>query len=420
MSGGHLRIAGALALVLLGGTVQASPPRDRWSASELQTLAAMHVDRVPARAADPSNAFEGRADAARLGRALFDDTRLSRDGHIACATCHEPSKQFQDGRPVAQGLAAGRRRTMPVLGALHAPFLFWDGRKDSLWSQALGPLEDAAEHGGNRVRIARLVAQAYAPMYEQVFGPLPSLEGLPPDASPAGTAVERAAWEAMSPPDRDRVDRVFANVGKAIAAYESGLHHGPSRFDRYVDASLARDGEGQAALSPQEVRGLRLFLGKGQCATCHQGPLFTEDAFHNTGVPAALPTALDRGRADGVPRLLADEFNCLGPYSDARPGQCGDLDFLSADDPRHLGAFRTPSLRNVASRPPYMHAGQFATLDEAVRHYARSPVASVGRSELGRPGDRHAQRKAIDLSPQEIDDVAALLEALDGPVVLAR
>lgn len=422
------RIAAALGVLLAvlpvaltGWAASSSAPlRDPWAKAELDTLASMHIDRAGSRPADPSNAYEGRDDAAQLGKALFNDVRLSRNGRVSCASCHSASGQFEDGKPRGQGLATGRRRTMPVMGASHSPFLFWDGRKDSLWSQALGPLEDAAEHGGNRMRFARIVQEHYARPYEQVFGALPSLQGLPADASPSGTESEKAAWAAMPEPALDDVNRIFANMGKAIAAYESRIHYGPSRFDRYVEASLAQDGRAQEVLSAQEVRGLRVFLNKGQCATCHNGPMLTDHAFHNTGVPPLEPANPDRGRADGLRKLLADGFNCLGRYSDARPEQCGELNFLATDDPGQLAAFRTPSLRNVAARAPYMHAGQFATLDEVVRHYAQSPRAALGHSELARPGERHAERKPIELSAPDMQDLAAFLATLTGPVVQPR
>ena len=183
---------------------------------------------------------------------------------------------------------------------------------------------------------------------------------------------------------------------------------------------MERDGRGQEILTAQEVRGLRLFLAKGQCVTCHNGPLLTDHAFHNTGVPPVDPAHPDRGRADGLRKLLKDEFNCLGRYSDAKPQQCGELQFLSTNDPGQLAAFRTPSLRNVAARPPYMHAGQFATLDQVVQHYAASPPAVLGHSELARPQDRHADRQPIRLSPADVRDIAAFLGTLTGPVVQPR
>jgi cytochrome c peroxidase len=368
----------------------------------------------------PVQRDEQRSDAASLGRALFEDKRLSRNGQVACASCHAEGRQFQDGKPVGEGIATGKRRTMPVMGAAHSPFLFWDGRKDSLWSQALGPFEDAAEHGATRVRLARLVEAHYKERYLAVFGPLPAFGTLPDDASPSGSDAERAAWDAMPESRRDAVNRVFANIGKAIAAFERNISYGESRFDRYAQATVAGDVQGQEVLSRQEVRGLRLFLTKDQCVTCHNGPLLTDHAFHNTGVPPADLSRPDRGRADALRKVLQDEFNCMGRYSDAKPEQCGELQFIATDDQGQLAAFRTPSLRNVAERAPYMHAGQFASLEQVVQHYATSPKAVLGRSELARPGERHAGRQPIRLSESDIQDLAAFLRTLTGPVVQAQ
>jgi cytochrome c peroxidase len=414
--------ATAAAVVSVGAAQdgERAPPRDRWSAEEVATIAAMRLKEAGPRPQDASNAYEQQPEAAKLGEALFNDRRLSSNGQVACAGCHAADLQFQDGKRFGEGVATGKRRTMPVMGAAHAPFLFWDGRKDSLWSQALGPLEDAAEHGGNRVRFVKLVQSEYAQQYRKVFGPLPALGKLPGDASPTGTQAGRAAWSAMPEASRDAVNRVFANMGKAIAAFERSISYGESRFDRYAQAIVSGDRRAQEMLTPQEVRGLRTFLTTGQCVTCHNGPMLTDQAFHNTGVPPIDRARPDRGRAEGVRKLLQDEFNCLGRYSDAKPEQCGELQFLATDDPAQLAAFRTPSLRNVAQRAPYMHAGQFASLEQVVQHYAASPNAVLGHSELARPGERHAERQAIRLSPSDMQDLVAFLGALTGPVVQAR
>jgi cytochrome c peroxidase len=336
---------------------------------------------------------------------------------VSCASCHAPERQFQDGLPVGQGVGAGARRTMPIAGSAHSPWLFWDGRKDSLWSQALGPLEDAVEHGSNRTRIAKLLHARYRGEYEALFGPLPDLSGLPDDAGPLGNAAERTAWQNLEPRRRQEVNRVFANLGKAIAAYERTLIPGESRFDRYARAVAAQDPVGQRALSAQEVNGLRLFLGKGQCATCHNGPLLTDQHFHNTGVPPLNPARLDRGRAAATARVSDDEFNCLGPYSDAPQQACQELRFMVSDDPALEGAFKTPGLRNIALRAPYMHAGQFASLEEVIAHYVKSPAAAVGHSELAHESPSHGDRKRIRLSEQEIKDLASFLATLSGPII---
>ncbi|BCZ81774.1 hypothetical protein PTKU64_54490 [Paraburkholderia terrae] len=306
---------------------------------------------------------------------------------------------------------------MPVAASAFSPFLFWDGRKDSQWAQALGPLEDGAEHGGNRVRYAQVVRTAYLHEYESLFGVMPDLHGLPTDASPLGTPDEQRAWSRMTADQRDAVNRIFANLGKAIAAYERTVTYGESRFDQYVGAVRNGDRAGEQVLSSQEVKGLHLFIGKGQCATCHNGPLLTDQAFHNTGIAPRDMAHLDHGRAPAAARVQADEFNCLGRYSDAAPQACQELSFMATDDPSMEGAFKTPSLRNVALRPPYMHAGQIATLDGVVAHYVRAPTAVAGQSELSQRGTSHSGRMPIQMTDEEMQDVVAFLRALSGPIV---
>lgn len=405
------------AVALLGGlALGTGEPRTaapaRWSPEQLAVLSSMALDRLPQRPRDPSNAVEDRSEAAALGQRLFNDARFSANHAVSCASCHVPGQQFQDGLALARGVAVGTRRTMPLAGAGHSPWLFWDGRKDSLWSQALGPLEDSAEHGSNRTRIAHLLHAHYRQAYEAVFGALPEFATLPADAGPLGTAQERQAWSRMDPSARAAVNRVFSNMGKAIAAYERTLVPGESRFDRYVRATVGGDVQAQTVLDAREISGLRLFIGKARCATCHSGPLLSDQHFHNTGVPPLEHQRPERGRADAVARVRADEFNCLGPYSDARAEQCAELRFIADDDPAMLGAFRTPGLRNVAQRAPYMHAGQLATLEDVVAHYVKSPAAAVGRSEL----DGHGRHKPVRLSQDEIADLVRFLGTLSGSV----
>jgi len=407
-------LVAALATGLAPDAAHAAGRNDRWSDAERATLASMMLSRLPAPPADPSNAVSMRPEAVALGRQLFDDPRLSGNGQVACASCHDPARGFQDGRPTGQGVATGNRRTMPLAGAAHSPWLFWDGRKDSLWSQALGPLEDAAEHGTDRTRLAHLVAAHHRSAYESLFGPMPTLAGLPAEAGPLGHAAQRAAWSRMSDTQRDAVNRIFANLGKAIAAYERTLVPAESRFDRYVAAVLQRDGAGLQVLTPQEASGLRLFIGAGQCATCHNGPLLTDQHFHNTGVPARNAAQPDAGRAPAVAKVQADEFNCLGRYSDAPPHACQELRFIADADPEMRGAFKTPGLRDVAQRAPYMHAGQFASLDEVVAHYVRSPAAPLGHSELAHAGGGHAERQPIRLTEAQARDLVAFLGALSA------
>jgi len=414
------RFAGVLvvaALALLTGFGFDADSGNRWSREERAILAAMRLAALPAPPADPSNAVADRPEAAALGKRLFADARLSGNGQVSCASCHTPEREFQDGLPVGKGVGTGSRRTMPIAATAHSPWLFWDGRKDSQWSQALGPLEDGVEHGGNRARFAHILQANYKREYEALFGPMPTLQGVPADASPLGNAEQQQAWARMSDEQRDAVNRMFANLGKSIAAYERKLGYGASRFDRYAQAVIDRDPAGLQAMTPQEVDGLRLFIGKAQCATCHNGPLLSDQHFHNTGVPARDPARPDRGRAAATAKVRADEFNCLGRYSDAPRQSCEELNFMAADDPALVGAFKTPSLRNVALRAPYMHAGQIATLAEVIAHYVRSPAAPVGHSELAHDGKDHAGRTPIRLTDQEMRDLLAFMHTLSGPIV---
>jgi cytochrome c peroxidase len=376
-------------------------PAAAWTAQELETLRSLWLGSLPPLPPDPSNAYADDPRAAALGERLFFDTRFSSNEAVACATCHRPDLGFQDGLPLARGVGPVPRRTMTVVGTAYSPWLFWDGRKDSQWAQALAPLESAVEHGGDRTLYAHLVAAHYRAEYEAVFGPLPALDHLPARAGPVAHPMAAAAWAEMAAGDREAVTRVFANLGKALAAYERGLAYPATRFDAYVAGLL---GQGPAApLAPDEAAGLRLFIGQAECLNCHSGPRFSNDAFHNTGVPSAAGQAADLGRALGAPQAAADEFNCLSAYSDAGPDDCDELRFLLVDGQQLQGQFRPPSLRGVSGRAPYMHAGQFATLEAVLDHYNSAPPAPVGRSEL------HPLR----LSAAELAQLAAFLRTLE-------
>ncbi|MBK7660327.1 MAG: cytochrome-c peroxidase [Betaproteobacteria bacterium] len=393
-----------------------APPVE-FSSEETALIASLRLSRLPARRADPTNAHEGKPAAAALGKRLFADPRFSANGRVACATCHDAALQFQDGKPRGEAIGLTARRTMPLAFAGRGPWLFWDGRKDSLWSQALAPLEDAREHGINRLRVARLVKAHYRADYRAIFGRFPDLPESPQDAGPLGTAEEMAAWESMPPATRAAVSRVFAHVGKAIAAWEATLRHEPSRFDRFAEA-LAR-GERRAAsiLDEEEANGLKVFLGKGQCITCHNGPLFTDHFFHSTRVPPLEAANPDPGRAAGAKAVQADEFNCLGPFSDAKPDACRELRFINAIDPVLRRAFKTPSLRGVAERAPYMHAGQFATLEAVVDHYVRAPESTPVTTSRGHGHGSGSELQPVALTDGERRDLVRFLGTLSSPVV---
>jgi cytochrome c peroxidase len=379
-----------------------------WTKEERDMLRSLSLASLAPLAPDPSNRFSDDTAATRLGQHLFFDTRLSANGKVSCASCHVPQQDFQDGRKLGVGVGTAGRRTMPIAGTAHSPWQFWDGRADSQWGQALGPLESPAEHGGDRVQYAHVIAAEYRAAYESVFGRVPDVRGLPERAGPVPDSARAGAWARIAPARQEEISRVYANIGKAIAAYERKIELAPARFDRFVDTELAgRQHTAESAFSEDERAGLKLFVGKANCATCHNGALFTDNHFHNTGVPQATSGVQnDSGRVVGVRGVMAAEFNCLSKYSDAKPEACDELRFAVTEGPELVRAFKTPSLRNVAARAPYMHAGQFASLGAVLAHYDRAAAAPAGKSEL----------KPLRLSATELRQLEAFLHTLTGPL----
>ncbi|HEY8595224.1 MAG TPA: cytochrome c peroxidase [Devosiaceae bacterium] len=408
---GSAFLALGLAALLSGCSDSGGANVPDWTAKDRALIGSLSLSTLPRLRPDPSNRVSDDPAAARFGQALFFDKRLSGNGQVACATCHDPDRQFQDGLPLAKGIGTTARRAMPIAGTAYSPFMFWDGRRDSQWAQALGPLESAVEHGTDRTAVAHQVVANYAENYRSLFGPLPDLSAVPASASPLGSAESRQAWAEMTAEQQDQVNTVFANIGKAIAAFERLQMPKRGRFDAYADAiAQGNAAAANAAFSASEQRGLALFIGKASCVNCHNGPLLTDQGFHNIGVPAAAGLPQDIGRAKGVVDVQADPFNCLGAYSDAQPEQCTELMFIVAKGDDLTGAFKTPSLRGASLRAPYMHAGQFATLADVVAHYNAAPASPVGHTEL----------KPLHLSADELAALEAFLRAIDEPVIRTR
>ena len=369
------------AVIVIGWQNRAIDP-PAWTDAEIDALRSLSLASLPELPPDPSNAVADDPQAAAFGQQLFFDPRLSANGGISCSTCHQPVRQFTDGLPKGQAIGTSKRNTPSIIGSAYSPWLYWDGRRDSQWAQALSPLEDPNEHGSSRLQIVAVISgdDAYSASYQALFGDLGDVSGNDPVA----------------------LNTAFANVGKAIAAFERTLLPAASRFDEYVDAVADGDEEEQKMLfRDDEVWGLRLFIGKANCTQCHNGPLFTNNEFHNTGVlssPGELP---DKGRVTGVQEVLADPFNCLGEYSDDPARQCAELTFVRTG-PELIGAVRTPSLRNVELTSPYMHKGQVATLAEALQHYNEAADAMIG----------HNEAKPLKLSSQELRQLEAFLKTL--------
>jgi len=375
-----------------------------WSEAEINILRSLWIGSLPPLPKDPSNAFADNPRSRALGKRLFFDPRFSGNLKVSCATCHRPDMNFTDDLPLAHGIGPTTRRTMPLLGVAYNSWFFWDGRKDSLWSQALGPLESDVEHGFTRSACAYVISKNYRSEYEEIFGKMPDITNAVASPATEDIAVLKT-WAAMTPDKKEEINRIYANMGKAIAAFVRTIVPGPSRFDRYVEALLNNEnGTLPETLTYDEVKGLRLFIGKAKCTNCHNGPLFTNGVFQTLGVPMPAEVPQDRGRAEGIRKVLSDEFNCLGRYSDAGPQDC-DVRFLDTNVATYVGAFKTPTLRNVAERAPYMHAGQFTTLKEVLEFYRRSKSRELGHG---------------DLSDKELSQLEAFLRTLSGPVEIRQ
>lgn len=373
------RLSLAAALLALATVVSAAEEVPEFTATELGRIAAHGPWPLPW-TGDPGNRVSGNAAAIRLGRDLFFEPRLSANRRVACATCHQPERGFQDGRAVARGLVDDVRNTPSLLNVRHQRWFGWDGGHDSLWSASLRPILDAREMGGNAARAARVLRDKAALdcHYRLAFGK-------PPHASDP---------------------ELLVNIAKAIAAWQETLVSPPSAFDTFRDALERKDARAIAAYPAAAKRGLRLFLGRGQCATCHAGPLFSNGEFGDIGIPFFIkPTGVDPGRQGGIKRLLASPWNLLGTYNDdATRNNATGTQHLRPEH-RNFGEFKVPSLRNLTLTAPYMHNGSLATLREVVRHYSE-----LDEDRLHADGERIL--KPLKLSAEETDDLLAFLESL--------
>jgi len=301
---------------------------------------------LPPVSAPPDN--PPTAETIALGRRLFYDPRLSVDNTVSCATCHNPALAFSDGRQVAEGVRQqkGRRNAPSLLNVAYREGFFWDGRSPSLEAQAEEPVKNPLEMAHTLEGVEqRLTADpGYRAAFARAFGAVPI---------------------------------TYDEVGKAIGSFERTLLCGNSPFDRYFY------GHEETALSESARRGLEIFRnpGEGNCATCHtigdQYALFTDNKFHNDSVG---PTAQNDDPID------------LGRFA------------ITGADP-DKGAFRTPSLRNVALTAPYFHDGSRATLEEVVGFYARggNPVRY-----------RDKELQPLWLTGEDRADLVAFLKSLTG------
>lgn len=284
------------------------------------------------------------AEKVALGKALYFDKRLSADGTVSCATCHDPSKGWTDRSPVSTGIKGqkGGRSAPTVLNAAYMDVQFWDGRAPSLEEQAKGPIQNPIEMGStHELTVKRLAGiKGYAPLFQAAFGD-------------------------------ETVD--IGRVAKAIAAFERTVLTGNSPYDRWQAGD-------KTAMSAAAVRGFNLFNDpkRANCSICHDGFNFSDSDFHNLGV--------------GLKAKKPD----LGRY-----------EITKAE--KDKGAFKTPTLRNLADTAPYMHDGSEKTLKQVVEFYNRGGEKNPQLDGRIRP---------LGLKPAEVDDVVAFLDALNGDKVL--
>jgi cytochrome c peroxidase len=354
-----------------------------FTADEVREI--LKLSPLPGAPPNPTNEFADNPAAARLGQRLFFDTRLSANGKISCATCHDPAHGFSDGKPLSQGLQTTERHSIALWNVAHGRWFFWNGRADSLWAQAMQPFQHEREMGATPEHL-RVVLSGDPDMkadYEALFGPLPG------GGSPATPSL----------------DRFLSNLGKALEAHERRIISTDSPFDRF--AGMVRRGESQGGsghLGESAQRGLRLFVGRGRCVLCHAGPNFSDNEFHNIGLPG--PSA-DQGRFAGILEVRDDRFNGLGEFSDDRSPETNiKLRYLVVKL-NHLGEFKTPTLRSIAETAPYMHDGRFATLRDVLDFYSELP---------GEPGFGHREETLVPRRFTELEkaDLEAFLRTLTG------
>ncbi|MGF1734958.1 cytochrome-c peroxidase [Photobacterium satsumensis] len=398
----------SLCAVVIGCLDEELTSRHQWSPAELKQLQSLHLASLP-KVTDPGNMYVDNDAAAELGKKLFFSPLLSQNGDTSCAHCHQPKHYFTSGKPVD-----GKRNTPTVVGAAAFTWQFWDGRADSLWSQALFPLEDPTEHALTRLEAVNIVLNHFLEDFISVFGETSALTWFlqqrierPEQGSTIQTpsADSHGDWEALSEEQRTKVNQLFTSIGKALAAYQARLMPEISRFDRYVDAVVEEDFESASQyLSAAEEAGLRIFISeRGGCVRCHNGPMFSNGDFTATAVPKSID---DEGRLAAIAQITSGEFNCLSQYADRQGRNCDELTYLKTKGEELRHAFKVPSLRNITLTAPYMHNGSFTHLSEVLDYYNRSP----------RNGLNHTELEPLYLFPFQLEQLEQFLSSLESGI----
>jgi cytochrome c peroxidase len=375
-----LLMACAAAMSCLPLVLAVAQPAPEFSDAERRRVLS-HGPWPPRSSRDPSNRVSGQPAAIDLGERLFFDRRLSGNGIMACDWCHTPSLDWTDGFARGVGKETVNRNTIALWNVGFQRWFGWDGGHDSLWSQSVRPMLDKREMDMTPARIAERVRTDgdLACRYERAFG---------------------------QPPAFMDDDTLLVATGKALAAFQETLVSGRAPFDDFRDAVERGDREAMARYPEAARRGLKIFVGKGNCATCHVGPLFSNLEFADIGVPFFLPGGgVDPGRHEGIRRVRANGHNLLGPHNDDKSGSTAVRTRRVDSQHRNFGEFKVPSLRNVARTAPYMHNGSLATLRDVVRHYSE-----LNEDRLHADGERIL--KPLRLNAGETEDLIAFLTSL--------
>jgi cytochrome c peroxidase len=354
------------------------------SSEELDRLRELHT--MPRRPpANPTNRFADHPFAASLGDRLFDDPKLSSCGTVSCASCHDG-----EGKSVNEATALGchgnrtGRNPPTTLNAGYNRWFMWDGRADQLWNQAILPMTSPIEMDSNATVVRARLTEAYAGEYQELFG-----------KSPADTAD----------------DELLANVGKVLEAYERTTNRTNAPFDEDVKRFLAAVDMGTEEQDPAYL-GLKTYIRKGQCIICHKGVTMSDNLFHNIGVRDTSEGA--PGQVAAVEAMLDWNFNALGPYNDRPDGLDSErLRTLRATLEQKRaemgGAYKTPTLRNIALTAPYMHTGEVATLEDVIDFYDKG-----GDPDGTFHGKKADSIKELKLTTEEKAALVKLLESMTG------
>jgi cytochrome c peroxidase len=367
---------------LLPGAAGTQPLASPLSNDDIPRILA-HGPWPPPPVRDPSNRVSGQPAAIAFGATLFHDARLSRDGTLACASCHQPARGFSDGLPQAIGLQPGTRNTLSLSNVGQQRWFGWDGANDNLWAQSLRPLLEAREMGSSLSRLAATLRSQsdLRDGYRKAFGDAPGEDD----------------------------ERVAVDAAKALAAFQETLVSPRTPFDEFRDAVARGDRQAAAAYPAAAQRGLALFLGRGRCYVCHVGPNFSNGEFADIGRPFFIGRGqVDPGRYGGIQALQRSRFTLLGPFNDdaTRSSAIGTRHVLL--EHRHFGEFKVPSLRNLAHTAPYMHDGSLKTLRAVLRHYSE-----LDEDRLHADGERILV--PLRLSEGETEDLLAFLDSLNAP-----